>query len=105
MNNRLEPSKKYLQTLLKYYEEEISGEAYFYALAEHFAGREKTILLARIERRAAEAVRPLLEKYGLTPRDESTCHSEGKSHLISSSDILVMSKISGHWNRWLQSKT
>lgn len=81
MSNKPKPSKIYLQTLLRYYEEEISGEAYFYALAEHFAEREKTILLARIERRAAEAVRPLLEKYGLTPRDESACHSEGKSHL------------------------
>jgi dimethylamine/trimethylamine dehydrogenase len=81
MSNKPKPSKIYLQTLLRYYEEEIGGEAYFYALAEHFAEREKFILLARIERRAAEAVRPLLEKYGLTPRDESVCHSEGKSHL------------------------
>ena len=81
MSNKPKPSKIYLQTLLRYYEEEISGEAYFYALAEHFAEREKLILLARIERRAAEAVRPLLEKYGLTPRDESVCHSEGKGHL------------------------
>ena len=37
--------------------------------------------LARIERRAAEAVQPLLQKYGLTPRDESTCQSEGRSQL------------------------
>jgi len=81
MSNPPEPSKQYLQTLLRYYEEEVSGEAYFYALADHFAEREKVILLARIERRAAEAVLPLLEKYGLTPRDETICHSEGKSHL------------------------
>ena len=81
MSNPPEPSKQYLQTLLRYYEEEISGEAYFYALADHFDEREKVILLARIERRAAEAVLPLLEKYGLTPRDETVCHSEGKSHL------------------------
>ena len=79
MSNPPEPSKQYLQTLLRYYEEEISGEAYFYALADHFAEREKVILLARIERRAAEAVLPLLEKYGLTPRDESVIHSEGRS--------------------------
>jgi hypothetical protein len=30
----------YRQTLLCYYEEEISGEAYFYGLAEHFSERE-----------------------------------------------------------------
>ena len=79
MSNPPELSKQYLQTLLRYYEEEISGEAYFYALADHFAEREKVILLARIERRAAEAVLPLLEKYSLTPRDESVIHSEGRS--------------------------
>jgi dimethylamine/trimethylamine dehydrogenase len=81
MDNRLEPSKKYLQTLLKYYEEEISGEAYFYALADHFAEREKIILLARVERHAAEAVLPLLEKYGLIPRQESVIHSDGRSYM------------------------
>ena len=71
----------YLQTLLRYYEEEISGEAYFYGLAEHFSEREKTILLARIERHAAAAVEPLLEKYGLKPADEAALEREGKSHV------------------------
>ncbi len=71
----------YLQTLLRYYEEEISGEAYFYGLAEHLSEREKTILLARVERHAASAVEPLLDKYGLKPRDEAALEREGQSHV------------------------
>ena len=53
MDKPTQASGEYLDTLLKYFEDEISGEAYFYGLAEHFAEREKTILLARVERRAA----------------------------------------------------
>ena len=56
MDKHTQASKEYLDTLLKYFEDEISGESYFYGLAEHFAEREKTILLARVERRAAAAV-------------------------------------------------
>ena len=67
-SSQAEPSNSYLETLLQYYEEEISGEACFYALAEHFAEREKITLLARIERDAAQAVEPLLQIYGLKPR-------------------------------------
>ncbi len=54
----------YLKTLLLYYEEEIMGEAYFYALAGQFDGtaeREKLALLAAVERRAADVVRPLVD--------------------------------------------
>jgi hypothetical protein len=37
------------------------GEAYFYGLADHFDEREKLILLARVERRAAQsAATPLI---------------------------------------------
>ncbi len=80
-NLNTEPSSIYLETLLSYYEDEIRGEAYFYTLAEHFDESEKFILLARIERRAADAIRPLLEKYGLKPRDESVIEDEGRSYL------------------------
>lgn len=76
-------SADYLPTLLSYYEEEISGEAYFYALAEHFKQRDKMILLARIEREAARAVEPLLQKYGLVTRDESLLHELGRNSLKS----------------------
>ena len=81
MDKHTQASEEYLDTLLKYFEDEISGEAYFYGLADHFAESEKTILLARVERRAAEAVRPLLHKYGLEPREESAIHDQGKGYV------------------------
>ena len=77
-------SAVYLKTLLEYYEEEVMGVAYFKGLAEHIDGgaeRGKLTLLAEVERRAAEAVRPLLEKHGLVPRDESVLESLGASHV------------------------
>lgn len=74
-------SEKYLQTLLTYYEEEISGESYFYGLAEHFSEKEKTILLAKIETVAAKAVEPLLRKYNLVARAKEVLHQEGLSHI------------------------
>ena len=80
-NSDTAASSDYLETLLSYYEDEISGEAYFYALADHFAERDKIILLAKTERLAAQAIEPLLEKYGLVPRDESDLKSEGRSYL------------------------
>jgi len=64
----------YLDTLTLYYEEEIMGEAYFQGLADHFDGpgeRGKLRLLAEVERFAAEAVRPLLQKHGLSPRSDA----------------------------------
>lgn len=63
----------YLDTLLLYYEEEIMGEAYFYALAQTFNGPGEPVkltLMAEVERHAAEAVRPLLQKHGLVPRQD-----------------------------------
>jgi len=72
---------KYLKTLLSYYEEEIEGEAYFYGLVDHFEEQEKVTVLARVERRAAESVVPLLEKYGLVPRDESELKTRGESYV------------------------
>ncbi len=73
---------RYLKTLLDYYEEEIMGEAYFNALAEHFDGegeRGKLHLLARVERRAAGVVQPLLHKHGLTARNEAVLKSLGEA--------------------------
>ncbi len=72
----------YLETLLDYYEEEVMGEAYFYGLADHIGGaaeREKLALLAAVERRAADVVRPLLEKHGLVPRGESVLKALGEA--------------------------
>ena len=71
----------YLKTLLSYYEEEIEGEAYFYGLIDHFEEQDKLTVLARVERRAAESVVPLLEKYKLIPRDESELKVRGESYV------------------------
>ncbi|MEM9146390.1 MAG: FAD-dependent oxidoreductase [Pseudomonadota bacterium] len=74
------PSRKYLDTLLLYYEEEIMGEAYFDAMAERFDAqehREKMRLLADVERRAAAHVRPLIQLHRLTPRDQAELHRIG----------------------------
>ena len=73
---------KYLKTLLSYYEEEIEGEAYFYGLVDHFEQQEKLTVLARVERRAAESVVPLLEKYELVPRDESELKTRGEGYVV-----------------------
>ncbi len=74
----MNPTKRYLQTLLTYYEEEVSGETYFLGLAEHFVEHKKLMLLAKVERHAAQSVLPLLEKYALSPRDESILKAEGE---------------------------
>jgi len=65
------PSQEYLDTLTQYYEEEVEGEAYFAEAALAYDDplvREKLELLAECERHAAQAVEPLLRKYGLTPQ-------------------------------------
>ncbi|MEM7196453.1 MAG: hypothetical protein AAF402_16085 [Pseudomonadota bacterium] len=74
-------NQEYLDTLLRYYEEEISGEAYFYHLAEFLSEPDKTVLLGKVEREAAASVEPLLEKYRLKPRDESVIQKEGRSYV------------------------
>lgn len=74
----------YLKTLLLYHEEEVMGEAYFYGLIGHFSEaheKEKLDLLARMERYAAESVRPLLEKYGLAPRPDEELAAIGKQSI------------------------
>ena len=70
----------YLKALLYHYEAEIEGEAYFSAMADCFddaAEREKLALLAAVERRAADTVRPLVDKYGLVPREETKLKAIG----------------------------
>lgn len=71
----------YLDCVLKYVEEEIMGEAYFYGLANYFEEEHacgKLNMLAQVERRAAEAMRPVLERYKLTLRDDSELQSHAK---------------------------
>lgn len=74
-------SQDYLDTLLRYYEEEISGEAYFYGLLEAFGESEKVTLLARMERSAAQTIEPLLEKYALGPVNEEQLKDLGESEV------------------------
>ena len=80
-SKKMRATDKYLKTLLSYYEEEIEGEAYFYGLVDHFEEQEKLTVLARVERRAAESVVPLLEKYELVPKDESELKTRGEDHV------------------------
>lgn len=70
----------YLKTLLRYYEGELVGEAYFCALAGCFdaaAEREKLALLATVERRTSEVVRPLVDKHDLVPCEEAVLKARG----------------------------
>jgi len=72
----------YLETLLRYFEEEIEGEAYFAAIAERMnsAGqREKMNLLSQVETCTADAMRPLIRKYGLTARSVEALHANGRA--------------------------
>jgi dimethylamine/trimethylamine dehydrogenase len=75
-----QPDTTYLDTLLKYYEEEIEGEAYFHRIADRLATpdhADKMRLMGDVETFAAAAVRPLLDKYGLTPRPSADLHATG----------------------------
>ncbi len=74
-------ARDYFGTLVAYYEEEISGEAWYLALAELFDGarREKMRLLAEVERHTCEIVRPLIEKHGLEVRDTGALVAEGRA--------------------------
>ena len=80
----------YEDVLLQYFEEEVAGEAYFHALAEHFdepGARDKLHLLAEVERCAADSVRPLLAKHGLQQRDDAVLIEEGRSHVARHQDL------------------
>jgi len=89
MARQASDTAKYLYTLLLYFEEEVMGEAYFHGLKAYFSKahqRKKLDLLAEVERCAAEAVRPLLQKHGLVPRSdadlklvgEQSCEEHGR---------------------------
>lgn len=78
--NTLHPD--YLATLTLYYEEEVEGEAYFAALADRLGDpeeRRKMQMMADVETHAAAAVRPLLEKYALSPRNREDLHASGRA--------------------------
>jgi dimethylamine/trimethylamine dehydrogenase len=79
-DRRPEVSQKYLETLLQYYEEEIEGEAYFAGIADRLTAsgqKEKFTLLSEMETYTAAAMKPLVEKYGLSPRSIKELHANG----------------------------
>jgi dimethylamine/trimethylamine dehydrogenase len=83
-------AETYEDVLLTYFEEEVAGEAYFHALAEHVdepGAKEKLHLLAEVERCAANSVRPLLARHGLEPRDRAVLAEEGRSHIARHRDM------------------
>lgn len=78
-------NENYLKTLLLYYEEEIMGEGYFYALSSYFGEKhqqEKMILMAEVENYAANAVLPLLKKYNLKARALNDLRLMGKQDVV-----------------------
>lgn len=80
--NQAEPDPAYLKTLLDYYEEEIGGVAYYEALAEICTmpeQKEKMRILARVEQHTVDIVKPLIDRYGLTPRASDIICAEGSA--------------------------
>jgi len=86
-----EKVRDYFGTLVAYYEEEISGEAWYDALANLFDGdrRDKMRLLAEVERHTAAIVRPLIDKHGLDVQDQVALISEGR---------MAAARWAGDWN-------
>jgi dimethylamine/trimethylamine dehydrogenase len=85
-------ARDYFETLVAYFEEEVSGEAWFCALADLFPEpdrRAKLSLLADVERHCTKIVRPLIDKHGLAPRGRAELEAEGRSHAV---------RWSGNWD-------
>ena len=80
-------SEKYLKTLCAYFEEEVSGEAYFRGLIPFLGEGTKLELLARMEHQAAASVLPLIKKYGLEPRTPDVLEQEGLDHVDRHKDL------------------
>ncbi len=61
------------------FEEEISGEGYFTGLARQFSGRprEALLMMVRMERVTAAALRPLIGRYGIAAADEASLFAQG----------------------------
>lgn len=76
-----ETTQKYLETLLRYYEEEVEGESYFKSLVDHLSEPdqiEKMHLLAKVENFAARSVYPLIKKYDLAPKSSAELRLSGQ---------------------------
>ena len=67
----------YRGLLLLAYEEELMGEILFADIATKLADpgqAQKMQLMSQVERHTADAVRPLLQRHGLTPRTDEELH-------------------------------
>ena len=83
------PVHDYRTILLIYYEEEVEGEAYFHSVADRLTDPDearKMHLLGDVERKAADSVKPLLTKRGLTPRPDEELHRGWKPGVPSLDD-------------------
>lgn len=71
------------------YEEEISGEGYFACLAGHFSGRPRDALLmiARMERVTATALRALIVRHGIGTTDQAALMAGGKAEAAAQEGI------------------
>lgn len=73
---------EYLSILKQYYDEEVSGEAFYKGLSKYFDDPkelEKISYLAKVEKHAASTVRPLLDKYKITPQSDTELYVIGKN--------------------------
>jgi hypothetical protein len=80
------------------------GEAYFRGLADHIGGpgvRDKLVLLADVERHAAAATRPVVDRHGLKPRSEDELFEIGKSHVTHHQDYSWMAFVDYMLDRYL----
>ena len=73
--------RPYLDALLRAYEAEVAGEAYFKTLSSVFSEpdhHEKLMLLAAVEQRTWKTLRPLIERHRLEPLDDEALATRGK---------------------------
>jgi len=78
----------YQAALLQAYEAEIVNEAWFLAMADRMQEpRHKQCLdlLAEVERQAAAAILPLLQRHGLVPGRQGDLHARGRAEAQASS--------------------
>ncbi|WP_333834615.1 oxidoreductase [Rubrimonas sp.] len=76
------PDAAYRETLLRYFEEEVAGEAWFRALAARLADpahRRAMTLLAEVEAHCAAIVAPLLARHGLRPAPRADLVASGEA--------------------------
>ena len=74
--------QRYLDAVLRAYEGEVGGEAYFKALTDVFSKpdhHEKLMLLAAVEKRTGNALRPLIKRHGLEPLDNAALIARGEA--------------------------